>query len=59
MAEGKYARIAHIAQQYQDTETDSEERLTTRGKAATAPIDAVQCCSKSKPSRPLNVYGRI
>jgi hypothetical protein len=34
MAEGKYARIAHIAQQYQDTETDSEERLTTRGKSS-------------------------
>lgn len=34
MAEGKYARIAHIAQQYQEAGTEIGERLTTRGKSS-------------------------
>lgn len=34
MAESKYARIAQIAQQYQDTGSGSEKRSTTRGKSS-------------------------
>ena len=34
MTEGKYARIAHIAQQYQDTGTEVAEPLSTRGKSS-------------------------
>jgi hypothetical protein len=34
MAEGKYARIAHLAQQYQESGVEVAERLTTRGKSS-------------------------